>query len=55
MRLAALGSIVETLHSKIVTQGYQISIAFPDPYFSSDQHNPVGYALDANGVFGTIP
>lgn len=45
---------VRSLSSSIVDQEYQIFVAFPHGYDTSDMAYPVLYLLDANGFFGLV-
>lgn len=45
---------VRSLTSSIVNQEYQLSVAFPHDYATSDKTYPLVVVLDANGFFGMV-
>jgi len=52
------GALPNTQHrnltSEITGRTYQVSVALPDTYTTSNETYPVLYAVDANGEFGTV-
>jgi len=52
------GALADTqrrsLTSEITGRKYQISVALPENYSTSNESYPVLYAVDANGEFGTV-